>query len=927
MSNKFVVVDLETNGNSPKKGDRIIQFAAVVIEEGRIVEEYSSFVNPLQTINPFIAELTGITDDMVDTAPIFDEIADKVKDLLEDAYFVAHNVLFDLSFLNEELEQAGFRRFMGPFLDTVELSRILFPTADGYKLTDLATQQGIVHSRPHQADSDAYVTAELLLILLNKLEDLPLQTLKQLEVLSASLKSDLDDYLYALIQDKQTKTEYIPDHLETYRGLTLKKVTSIKKHGLMDNDTYSFDMDFLESRMRSVLASYKNRSGQTKMMKAIFDAFTEEVHGLIEAGTGVGKTLGYLIPASYFSIEKQKQIVISTHTTQLQEQLIQKDIPLLNEILPFPISFTVLKGRNHYISLDKFEVALREQEDNYDVIMTKMQLLIWLTETTTGDKDELNLTNGGIQFWNKIKNDGSFSLPISKEWAAKDFYRKTRNAAQKANIIITNHSLLVKDLTLEQKVLPAYDYAIIDEGHHFEKTANKHIGCQFSYPSVRQSLNYFGTLDQRQLFAKLETIMEANSLIYDKNELSRSILELQLELEELFRSMYRYVKQYKSKTKDGKLSTRLVDDGSRSWTNIKMVAERMLFRWKDSSRMIQDNLSAVLIEKKTLSSYQILQIERIQHLLNEWEEYRNILRETFIKDSSNIAWLEGDVKNFPNNAALYTQPFSIANILQETFFQKKKSVIFTSATITVNHSFEYYAKLLGLIDKNHIELQIDSPFQYDKQVELLIPNDIPEINSVTLDEYTEAICKHIIKMAKTTKGRMLILFTANDMLRKSYELLKDSGQLEEYAILAQGITTGSRMRLTKNFQRYEKAILLGTNSFWEGIDIPGEDLTCLIIVRLPFSSPEEPLTEAKNERIRMNGGNPFLENSLPEAVLRFKQGFGRLIRSEDDRGLIIVFDRRIVTTSYGDIFMQSIPNVPVRKKDIHELIAFMEEWL
>ncbi|WP_249928560.1 exonuclease domain-containing protein [Niallia circulans] len=223
MSNKFVVVDLETNGNSPRKGDRIIQFAAVVIENGNIVEEYSSLLNPLQPITPFIEELTGITDEMVESAPIFEEIADKIVHLLEDAYFVAHNVLFDLSFLNEELEQAGCRQLYGPILDTVELARILYPTADSYKLTDLAAQEGIVHTRPHQADSDAYVTAELLLLLLAKLNELPQVTTKQLEFLSSSLKSDLDIYLQSLLQEKQSKVEYIPESWEVYRGLTLKK--------------------------------------------------------------------------------------------------------------------------------------------------------------------------------------------------------------------------------------------------------------------------------------------------------------------------------------------------------------------------------------------------------------------------------------------------------------------------------------------------------------------------------------------------------------------------------------------------------------------------------------------------------------------------------------------------------------------------------
>lgn len=925
MSNKFVVVDLETNGNSPRKGDRIIQFAAVVIENGKIVEEYSSLLNPLQPITPFIEELTGITDEMVESAPIFEEIADKIVHLLEDAYFVAHNVLFDLSFLNEELEQAGCRQFYGPILDTVELARILYPTADSYKLTDLAAQEGIVHTRPHQADSDAYVTAELLLLLLKKLNALPQVTTKQLEFLSSSLKSDLDIYLQTLLQEKQSKVEYIPESWEVYRGLTLKRLPNNLISSQSKDYTVSFDVNNVEKRMKDTLSFYQKREGQLEMMNAVHQALTSNQHGLIEAGTGVGKSLGYLVPAAYFSIENKEQVIISTFTTQLQEQLFHKDLPLLKRILPFPITYTLLKGRNHYISLDKFEISLKEQEDNYDIVLTKMQILVWLTETETGDKDELNLTSGGINYWEKIKNDGNFSLPISKEWAQKDFYRRTRNAAQKANMIITNHALLVKDLTADQHLLPSYHYAIIDEGHHFEKTATKHFGFRFSYVAVRLSINAIGTTDQKQLMYHLEHLLGDLSLT-EKVEFNQFILSLHVELDELFRAVLRYVKKTNQSSKEGKGSYRLKKTETGDWNAVKSVAERMVFLWKDGRNALGEKVFRLKEQNRKFSSSQMLVVERIESILNDWQIYINHLREMFLREGDNIAWLEADKKSFPNNAVLYTQPSSVAEPLQNRFFNQKQSIVFTSATITVNNSFDYYLKVLGL-GKNQLEVQIDSPFKYEKQVQLLIPTDVPEVNTVSLNEYVWTIGEQIINIAQATKGRMLILFTANDMLKKTYDYMKESGCLEEYAILAQGITNGSRMRLTRNFQRYDKAILLGTNSFWEGIDIPGEDLTCLIIVRLPFSSPEDPLTEAKNERIKNEGGNPFLENSLPEAVLRFKQGFGRLVRTEEDKGFIIVFDRRIVTTSYGETFLKSIPAVPIKQQNNAEMVEFIEKWL
>jgi len=928
MGNKYVVVDLETNGNSPKKGDRIIQFAAVVIEDGKIVEEYSSLLNPLQPISPFIEELTGINDEMVESAPLFEEVAEKVQSLLKDAYFVAHNVMFDLTFLSDELEQAGFEAFYGPIIDTVEMARILFPTADSYKLTDLAIQENIEHNRPHQADSDAYVTAELLLIMLNKIEGLPLQTIRQLELLSGALKSDLDQLLDNIALQKEKKLPYIREGLELYRGVALRADDRAIPAKKGKNEYIDFDRKEVENRMSQVLPNYVPRPGQQEMINDVLQCFNTDLHGLIEAGTGVGKSLAYLIGVAFFAKKENTQIVVSTFTTQLQEQLTRKDLPLLEDILPFSIGYTVLKGRNHYISLDKFEVSLREQDDNYDVILTKMQILIWLTETTTGDKDELNLSSGGMKYWHKIKNDGNFSLSFSKEWAPRDFYRRTRNAAQKADIIITNHALLLNDLSSDKGLLPNYEYAVIDEGHHFEKNATKHFGHQLSYFGTKMSIQSIGTYDQKQLFYKL--FSKGNDLAYaDKKKLNRLLSDLPLELEELFRTILRYAKKIGNKSNSPKASIRIKRDDSIQWNQVEIVAERFIFLLKDCKNALLQVVEALYSKADTdsLDADQVMAADRIKAIMKEWEQYMLTLRHIFLREEDSIAWLEVDWKSFPHHAILYAQPHSVSEILQQTLFAKKKSVVFASATLTVNNHFDFYASGLGLSGIPHLEKQIASPFQYDKQVRLVVPDEVPDINNVPLSEYIEAVTGHIISIAEATSGRMLILFTSNEMLKKTYELIKAKGSLPDYAILAQGITTGSRMRLTRNFQRYDKAILLGTNSFWEGIDIPGEDLTCLIIVRLPFSSPDEPLNEAKNERIKSMGGNPFLENSLPEAVLRFKQGFGRLIRTETDKGFIVILDRRILTTTYGATFLESIPHVPVIRKKLDEIEFFIREWI
>ena len=935
MLNKFVVVDLETTGNNPKKGDKIIQFAAVVIEDGKITERFSSLINPERSIPAFIEELTGLKDEMVKDAPLFAEIAPRVNALLEGAYFVAHNVLFDLSFLQEELIQAGFEGFYGSVLDTVEMARIIFPTADGYKLSDLAVREDLQHDRPHQADSDAQVTAELFLILVERLFQLPEMTLGQLSQLSGGLKSDLQQLIDEIILALDQSNESWQESLEICNILALKKTPSNSKS---TSKPYQVDLEYPTSEDDKIelvtkgFTAYEKRIGQFQMMDGVYQAFKSGMHTLIEAGTGVGKSLGYLLPVAYFAKQNTLPIVVSTHTIQLQEQIIHNEIPLLAKILPFEVKTVLLKGRNHYISLDKFALSLLEENDNYDTTLTKMQILVWLTETETGDRDELNLSSGGNIFWNKIKNEQSV-FPINRLWQEKDFYLRAKNEAQNADIIITNHSLLLSNLSAEKTFLPDFDYAIIDEGHHFEKVASQYFGRSLDYLTTRLLLSQFGQYEQRLLFYQLELILD--ELKANKGDLAQTIninqlaVDLTYEMDEFFKLTALYAKSNTAQRRGlNRAKVRFSrDKGGKEKNALVHSAERFAFLLKDLHAAITDRLDVIRKSKESLSSKHKGKLEEIISFRNDLAELRNNVQDCFIKESNDVKWIEIDFRSQQNVTTFYAQPAFVAAGLRERFFSLKKAVVLTSATLTVNHSFDYMIKEIGLSKDTTRTMTITSPFDYKNQVQLLIPEDLPEVNSSSLEDYVIAITEHIITIAEATKGRMLILFTAHDMLKKTYELIKESGFLDDFAMIAQGITSGSRSRLTRNFQRYDKAILLGTSSFWEGVDIPGEDLSCLVIVRLPFSPPDEPLTEAKCQVIKQKGGNAFTEYSLPEAILRFKQGFGRLIRTEKDRGIMMVFDKRIITTKYGKAFLQSIPSVPMKKGNIDELVEIIYKWL
>jgi ATP-dependent DNA helicase DinG len=932
LGNRYVVIDFETTGNSSMK-DRIIQVGAVLIEDNRIVERFSSYVNPLIPIPPFVQQLTGISDEDVVDAPIFDEIAPNLLKLLDGSYFVAHNVRFDLTFLQEELMNSGYLEFTGPSIDTVELSRMLLPHIDSYKLNQLAEYLSIEHENPHRADSDAEVTAKLLLFLLNKITRLPLLTLQNLEPLVKRLNSDVEDIFRTTIQKKLTSLLKEEHFFDLFRQLALKKQIELE-----DNDSSVLPFQEIKETILETLSSsmknYESRKGQVEMMDTIDEALHTHQHLLVEAGTGTGKSLGYLLPSIVYAKEEGRPIVISTHTVQLQEQLLDRDIPLLKELLPFDLNTAVLKGRNHYLCMRKFEQHLAQTVDqNYDTVLTKAQMLVWLVDTDFGDVEELNLPSGGKLLWQDVRSDAHSCLNHKCPFFSRCFYHRAKRKAQQADLVITNHSLLFTDLVNRNQLLPAYKEVIIDEAHHLEEVVGNYFGVQTDYFSFHQLLDRIGESEGTGLFSKIAKICEEIELVMSKEEIKKideTIKNVLAEGNDLFRMMHAFVskKHKKSQTEIGRVSFRLDENIEKTepWIRILETASRVTFQLKDLGNLLTALDKALREKEEVLSLKQNGVLVDYQGLIQSVIEQREKLDHLLLKHHGDeVMWLEIDLKGPRNAVYIFSKPIDIADKLADLFFSKKNSVVLTSATLTVNENFDYVTEHLGLEDFVPMTKTIVSPFQYKQQAKLMIPTDVSLIKDVKQEEFVEEAAQSIQQIANVTNGRMLVLFTSYEMLRAVYKRVKELS--EQFILIGQGVDSGSRAKLTKNFKQFDKAILFGTSSFWEGVDIPGEDLSCLVIVRLPFSPPDHPIIAAKSERLTENGGNPFMDLSLPQAVIRFKQGFGRLVRTQSDRGVVFVLDRRIISTWYGRMFRQSLPDVPIMKGPLHELLDELKEWL
>lgn len=930
MNEKYVVIDLETTGHSPVNPDRIIEVGIVVIENNQITKDFSTFLNPNRSIPPFISNLTGITDADVREAPVFQDKAEEITHLFADGYLIAHNVPFDLGFLNEELAASGFPKLHNPVLDTVELARILYPQAPGFKLGQLSDYLQITHDAPHRAITDAHMTAKLFLTLLEKLRSLPYETITHLLSLEKGLNSDLYALLYEQQQALAFSTE-IHEGIDTYRGLAIKTITNTAPdQTYVDQSFGSFLDDIYETggALEQHMPDYEKRTGQRDMSETIFDAFQTKQHALIEAETGTGKTLAYLLPAVYEAVTKHKKIIISTYTTQLQSQLLDEEVPLIRQLVPFPFKVALLKGKQHYISLDKFErVLTSEQTDNYDITLTKAMILVWLTETETGDIDEIQLPSNGYIFYRQISTDTEGAIDPSSPWFSRSYYQKARRKAQQADILITNHALLCTDMFNDYQLLPSYDKVIIDEAHHLEETASKHYGLTLHYVYVQNILTQIGESNDGNWLGRLLTVIKVTDEgVFSESDWDDLFTKTKYEVDELFRMLFTYVIEQKQKSKSfsdvGRIQYRFAGnkEDTEQWSVIKEMVTRLTFYLRDLIHLLSSLKRQLITTDNDYLDDLTKHTESLQSIIDRLEQL------FLMDDEYTVKWIEIEAYGAKNAVYLYSEPTEISALLANDFFQQKESVILTSATLSIRNSFSYSQKRLGLSSENLITAKINSPFPYHDQVQLMVPNDFPDVRHDNTEEFIQATCEAIISLAHITDGRMLVLFTSYDMLRKSYYLLRETIDINQYMLIAQGISSGSRSRLKKNFQSFDQSILLGTSSFWEGVDIPGQDLSCLMIVKLPFQPPTHPVYEAKANHFKHEGKNAFFELALPNAVIRFKQGFGRLIRSGSDRGIVFVCDGRIMQARYGKFFTESIPSVPITHDKTNKIMEKAEEW-
>ena len=945
---KFAVLDLETTGNHTDEDD-IIQIGIVLLdEECGVTGSYASYVRPRIPVPAFITELTGITDDDVRDAPDPEDVMAEVLPLISDAVLVAHNAGFDVGFLNHTLDRCGYMPFTGRVLDTLQLLRILYPTQPSYQLGAVSEALGIAHERHHQADSDAMATALVFKACMEKLRGLPLPALERM----AAQLGDGDDLgwiVHDALARRQRQAAFDADSLRHYRGFALKVGEWTDEEPprgddpesaerLRGTDFETFLHETLE-RLKEHVPGYEPRESQVRMIREVHDALESGRHLMIEAGTGTGKSLGYLIPALYYGIRHDEKIVVSTHTINLQEQIRERDVPLLAKVLPVPFKASVFKGRGNYLCLRKFEgkLAARDYLAPADDRLTTAQMLVWLTETEHGDQEELNFGGRGADYWQTVASDADSCLNRACPWFRHCFYHRAKQEAVHADLVITNHSLLFTDIRAEYRLLPAYDHLIVDEAHHLEEAAGKHLGTQIAYNSGMHPLTRLCKDARNGLIFQLRQRIadtgheRAEGWIETIDRTVPAFGELRIHWDELFDMLYRLA-QPGSDDEGGQSVMRVRTDRPPSEWEAVRTAEANVFASISEIVRAFDRLIAELREHAGDADIEAAAADiagRVKDLARVRDELRGFVR---LEDPGTVYWIEASAFYKSRSVHLYAVPADVSGLLKQHFFDAKRSVILTSATLSVHKSFEYATEQLGLAgfeENGRLQtVQLPSPFNYRDQALVVIPRNLPPIRGANPDPaFLEALVGSLAEVARETSGRMLVLFTSYKMLKQAYEPLKERLAEAGIAVIAQGIDGGGRTKLVRRFRQSQASVLLGTSSFWEGVDLPGEMLTCLAIVRLPFTPPNHPLLEAKSERLMAEKKNPFMKLSIPQAVIRFKQGFGRLVRTARDRGIVILYDTRVIDTNYGKYFLYSLPGPRIEMMNVERIVPRIREWL
>lgn len=921
----IVSLDLETTGLDPNR-DAIIEIGVVRFTGSRIEGTWETLVNPGRPVPAFVSQLTGINDSMLTNAPRFRNVMLELEGFVGDSPILGHNIAFDTSFLKR---QGMFKENLT--LDTYDLASVLMPSASRYRLNALASVLGVFPGNAHRALDDAKTVHQVYLRLLDFIYKLPSPLVDEI----VRMGEDLEWGAGPVFEEVFEEMEIDPDSETVIKLFTVPEDSPAQKLKPRDDIT-SLDVEELSAilepggQFSKKFPGYEHRSQQLAMLESVANSISDSNHLLVEAGTGTGKSLAYLIPAFAWAELTGERVVISTNTINLQDQLSESDIPTINTVLGADYRGAVLKGRRNYICPRRLDAIRRLGPQTAEEMRVVAKLLVWLVGGGSGDRNEINLNGPDeLSAWTKLSAESEDCTPenCSNYGSRACPYFQAREYAESAHIVIVNHALLLADISTGNRVIPEYNYLIVDEAHHLESATTRGLSFRVTEGEFRRLLNDLGANKPGLLNRVINygrhwlTPSQSAELETSVDKTVETIKECHSLIKDLFLSLDQFLLQQREEAPLGPYGQQArITNAVRTlpdWSNVEVVWDRLRGPLADSIKTIVDIGEGIVdLDSGESDQGQDLFVALRTTGQNLAEILERLDQLIFEPDPKMIYWLHINATN--ERISLHAAPLEIGHLVEQFLWNEKESVIMTSATMTTAGEFDYIRQRLNAHDAE--ELMLGSPFDYETSTLLYLVNDIPE--PAERQPYQRALERGLLQLTKATEGRTLGLFTSFAQLRTTAQAISSPLASSDIQLFVQG-EGSSRHTLLETFRTTDKAVLLGTRSFWEGVDVPGEALSVLVITKLPFDVPNDPIIEARSETYEM----PFDQYTVPEAILRFRQGFGRLIRTRSDRGVVVVLDKRILTKRYGRAFLDSLPTCTVRPGPMADLPSAALRWL
>ena len=904
---EYAALDLETTGLDPGH-DRVIEVGAVAFSELAVHHSLDRLVDPGRSVPEQVLRLTGINPAELRGAASQHTALNELAAFIRGRQAVGHGATLDVDFL----AAAGLWEPGAEIIDTLHVARILLPNSASHSLPALAVELGLAQPRPHRALDDADATRQLFLRLREVAAGVD-------ERLKQSMLALVAPYTWAIArffaEALRAASPPVPARSRSPRHLRgpserppVETWEPARLSALLGPN----------GPLASATPDYEHRDAQRQMLLACAQIMERGGRLVVEAGTGTGKSLAYLIPAIARAVTRGEKVIVSTATHTLQEQLMTKDLPFLRRWLPWDFEACLLKGRSNYLSLRRWRRYLVEPCVDGEELRFKLKILVWLNETESGDRSEVRLQGREEVFWLRIVSDPLDCVGVF--CTAEDCYvHRARAEAERADLVVVNHALLLADTTSGGAVLPPFEHLIIDEAHHLEDAATQGLRREVDGPGVLALLDRLATGKESGQGGLLSELSVQPRLGAEADP--ASAIPAALSARRLVAALFQ--------TGAAFAQGRLHDVERRDETLRLTPGLRTQTGWSDVAATAADAVTALAaldahLRRASVSTRDWLAEAEPDQAQRELEIIRTrlaaaarLLQEAFgTADPNSVYWLVLLARS--STLVVRSAPINVGDLLRDDVFAPRSSVIFTSASLAVGDSFDYFRQRVGL-DREPEMLRLESPFDYLRQALVCLPSGLPDPSS---DDFQPAVTEVVADIARRIGGRTLALFTSHQQLRDTYWALKQRHDLDDILILGQGLD-GQRRQALKTFLETDRALLMGTASFWEGIDVPGDRLSCVVMVRLPFPVPSEPVFAARSEQVR----DAFGGYALPLAALRLKQGFGRLIRRSSDRGAVVILDNRISSRDYGKSFLEVLPRAAMYTGDVAGVGERIEDWL